>query len=97
MYKTDEQLKNLAQEVLDLIKQMVGAEEFSLVFSKSNRTRLENKEARKRKLAQAAIVDPQTAALKKIRKMQRKKEAKKRKIETKRDAIRSGKISAKYQ
>ena len=31
------------------------------------------------------------AAMKKIRKMQRKKEAKKRKIETKRDAIRSGK------
>lgn len=76
--------------MLDLIKQIVGTEEFSLIYSKSSKTRLDNKEARKRKLAQAAIVDPQTAAMKKIRKMQRKKEAKKRKIVSKREAVRSG-------
>ena len=76
--------------MLDLIKQIIGAEEFSLIFSKSSKTRLENKEARKRKLAQSAIVDPQTAAMKKIRKMQRKKLAKKRKIVSIREAVRSG-------
>lgn len=65
--------------MLDLIKNMVGIEEFSLYYSKSFTKRIENKEERKRKLAQIAVTDPQLAAMKKIRKMQRKKETKKRK------------------
>jgi hypothetical protein len=50
--KKDENLKKLAQEVLEFIKQTVGVEEFSLMYSVSNKQRSENKEKRKRKLAQ---------------------------------------------
>jgi len=42
----------LAQEVLDFIKQTIGTEEFSMIYSKSNTKRIENKEERKRKIAQ---------------------------------------------
>ena len=48
----DENLKKLAQEVLEFIKQTIGVEEFSLIYSKSHKRRIENKEERKRKLAQ---------------------------------------------
>lgn len=48
----DERLKRLAHEVLDFIKQIVGVEEFSANLAKSSKRRLENKEERKRKLAQ---------------------------------------------
>ncbi len=51
-YLKDENLKKLAQEVIDFIKQTVGVEEFSLVYSIANKRRVENKEERKRKLAQ---------------------------------------------
>lgn len=78
--QNDENLKHLAKEVLDLIKITIGVENFSLVYSKTNKKRVEHKEERKRKLAQLAVVDPQMAATKKIRKQQRKKDAKKRKI-----------------
>ena len=79
--QSDQSLKCLAQEVLDLIKQIVGVEEFTYIYSTASMRRQENKEVRKRKMAQEAVLDPQTAAMKKIRKMQRKKEAKKRKME----------------
>jgi hypothetical protein len=42
----------LAQEVLDLIKQLIGVEDFSDVYSKSNKKRTERIEERKRKSAQ---------------------------------------------
>ena len=51
-FQKDENLKRLAQEVLDFIKQTIGTEEFSMIYSKSNSKRIENKEERKRKLAQ---------------------------------------------
>ena len=47
-----EDLKKLAQEVLELIKQTVGVDEFSLAYSKLHTKRVENKEERKRKSAQ---------------------------------------------
>ena len=53
--QADENLKKLAQEVLDLIKNTVGVEEFSMFYSKSITKRIENKEDRKRKLAQIVI------------------------------------------
>lgn len=48
-----ENLKKLAQQVLEFIKQTVGVEEFSMIYSKSHLRRIENKEQRKRNLAQA--------------------------------------------
>ena len=65
--------------MLEFIKQTIGVEEFSVIYSKAHIRRIENKEQRKRKMAQVAVTDPQLAALQKIRKMQKKKEAKKRK------------------
>jgi len=74
-----DELKKLAQDVLEFIKGIIGVEKFSLMYSKSQIRRMEHKEERKRKMVQTAIVDPQLAAQLKIRKMQSKKEAKKRK------------------
>ena len=51
-FTTDESLKKLAQEVLDLIKQLIGVEDFRDVYSKSNKKRTERIEERKRKSAQ---------------------------------------------
>jgi hypothetical protein len=45
-------LKKLAQEVLDLIKQLVGVETFSDLYSISNKKRRERRDERKRKMAQ---------------------------------------------
>lgn len=52
----DEKLKKLGQEVLEFIKQIVGIEQFSEFYTKSNKKRLENKEERKRKLAQIVLI-----------------------------------------
>ncbi len=92
---------------MSLIKQTIGVEDFSDVYAKTNKKRVDVKEERKRKLAQTvildilfcfsnsshsirnencltlktkAITDPQMMAMKKINRMQKKKEAKKRKI-----------------
>ena len=80
--ETDEALKRLAHEVLELIKQTVGMDEYTRVYSLTTKRRADTREQRKRKLAQTAVLDPQLAAAKKIRKMQRKKEARKRKLAT---------------
>ncbi len=48
----DDDLKKLAQGVLELIKQTIGIEEFTFNLAKSSKRRLEIKEDRKRKLAQ---------------------------------------------
>jgi len=77
--ETDENLKKLAQDVLEFIKQTVGVEDFSDVYSKMKARRVENTEERRRKQAQLAITDPQVLAMKKINRQQKKKEAKKRK------------------
>lgn len=51
----DENLKRLAHEVLEFIKQIIGIEEYSLLLAKSNKRRVENKEERKRKIAQTVL------------------------------------------
>lgn len=51
----DENLKRLAHEVLEFIKQIIGTEEYSLLLAKSNKRRVENKEERKRKIAQTVL------------------------------------------
>ncbi len=49
-------LKKLAQEVLEFIKQTIGVEEFSAIYSKAHMKRIENKEQRKRKAAQVVSI-----------------------------------------
>ena len=47
----DDELKRLAQEVLDVIKQIVGIDKFTTVYSEVMKKRSVNKESRKRKHA----------------------------------------------
>ena len=47
----DEDLKNLVQEVLDLLKKQVGVETFTAAFAKCHQWRAEKKDVRKRKAA----------------------------------------------
>ncbi|XP_005089362.1 small subunit processome component 20 homolog isoform X2 [Aplysia californica] len=77
----DEELKNLVQEVLDLLKKQVGVEAFTSAFATSHKWRAEKRDIRKRQVAAEAVTDPDIAARKKIRHHLKKKESKKRKIE----------------
>lgn len=76
---TDEKLKILAKEVLDFLKQLVGMDDFGDIYSKVVKQRNENRIERKRKAAQQHVLEPHLAAMKKIKKMQKKKDDKKRK------------------
>ncbi|XP_061839511.2 small subunit processome component 20 homolog [Nerophis lumbriciformis] len=77
----DPTLKNLAQELINLLKKQVGLAKFSLVFSDVQRQFTSRRVARKRHRALQAVANPDIAAKKKMKKHQSKMEAKKRKIE----------------
>ncbi|XP_054655986.1 small subunit processome component 20 homolog [Dunckerocampus dactyliophorus] len=77
----DPTLKNLAQELIELLKKQVGLERFSLAFSAVQRQFSFRRAARKRHRALQAVTNPDIAAKKKLKKHQNKIEAKKRKIE----------------
>lgn len=49
---TDEELKALAQEVVDLLKKKVGVETFTKAFVSSQRARVTKREIRKRQFAE---------------------------------------------
>ena len=51
MYIADPTLKSLAQEVLDLLKKVVGLEKFTEVYTNSQKVRAERKGERKRNRA----------------------------------------------
>ncbi|XP_061920423.1 small subunit processome component 20 homolog [Entelurus aequoreus] len=74
-------LKNLAQELINLLKKQVGLGQFSLAFSEVQRQFTSRRVARKRHRALQAVANPDIAAKKKMKKHQSKMEAKKRKIE----------------
>ncbi|KAH9508651.1 U3 snoRNP protein [Bulinus truncatus] len=80
----DQELKNLAQEVCDLLKKSTGVETFTTAYTNSLKHRIEKREDRKRIIAAEAVTNPDIAARKKIRHNIKKKEAKKRKIVEKR-------------
>uniref|UniRef100_A0A3Q3VPZ3 Uncharacterized protein n=1 Tax=Mola mola TaxID=94237 RepID=A0A3Q3VPZ3_MOLML len=67
----DPTLKNLANELVELLKKQVGLEKFSLAFSA----------VQKEFLLRRAVANPDIAAKKKLKKHKNKIEAKKRKIE----------------
>ncbi|XP_044041482.1 small subunit processome component 20 homolog isoform X2 [Siniperca chuatsi] len=77
----DPTLKNLAQELIELLKRHVGLERFSLAFSAVQKEFSQRRVARKRHRAMQAVANPDIAAKKKLKKHKNKIEAKKRKIE----------------
>uniref|UniRef100_A0A3Q1ECN8 UTP20 small subunit processome component n=1 Tax=Acanthochromis polyacanthus TaxID=80966 RepID=A0A3Q1ECN8_9TELE len=77
----DPTLKNLAQELIELLKRQVGLERFSLAFSAVQKEFSQRRAARKRHRAMQAVANPDIAAKKKLKKHRNKIEAKKRKIE----------------
>ncbi|XP_056016221.1 small subunit processome component 20 homolog [Ostrea edulis] len=78
---TESALKGLAQEVLDILKKMLGIETYTQLFAKTHKEQFNRKETRKRKEAVEAVSNPQNAAKKKMKKNLAKREAKKRKVE----------------
>uniref|UniRef100_A0AAX7VDC5 UTP20 small subunit processome component n=1 Tax=Astatotilapia calliptera TaxID=8154 RepID=A0AAX7VDC5_ASTCA len=74
----DPTLKNLAQELIELMKKHVGLERFSLAFSAVQKEFSQRRAARKQ---HRAVANPDIAAKKKLKKHKNKIEAKKRKIE----------------
>ncbi|KAM8884134.1 small subunit processome component 20 homolog [Synchiropus picturatus] len=77
----DPTLKNLAQELIELLKKHVGLQKFSLAFSAVQKEFALRRAARKRQRAMQAVSNPEIAAKKKMKKHRNKIEAKKRKIE----------------
>lgn len=77
----DANLKNLTQEVVELLKNTVGIEVFSYKYAIVHRDRKERSESRKRKKAIQVITNPEIAYKRKIKRNLVKKQSKKRKIE----------------
>ncbi|XP_067437955.1 small subunit processome component 20 homolog [Thunnus thynnus] len=77
----DPTLKNLAQELIELLKKHVGLERFSLAYSSVQKEFSVRRAERKRHRAMQAVANPDIAAKKKLKKHKNKIEAKKRKIE----------------
>ncbi|XP_021355382.1 small subunit processome component 20 homolog [Mizuhopecten yessoensis] len=78
---TDLAIKSLAQEVLDLLKKVLGVEQFTEIYARVLRKRMVVKETRKRQKAVEAVSNPEVAAKRKVKKNLAKREAKKRKAE----------------
>uniref|UniRef100_W5LP94 UTP20 small subunit processome component n=1 Tax=Astyanax mexicanus TaxID=7994 RepID=W5LP94_ASTMX len=76
----DPTLKNLAQELIELLKKVVGLENFSLAFAAVQKEATQRRASRKKHRALQAVSNPDVAARKKIKKHQKKDVAKKRKI-----------------
>ncbi|XP_036373482.1 small subunit processome component 20 homolog [Megalops cyprinoides] len=77
----DPTLKNLSQELIELLKKQVGLESFSLAFAAVQKEATQRRATRKRHKAMQAVANPDIAAKKKLKKHKNKIEAKKRKIE----------------
>ncbi|XP_074650347.1 small subunit processome component 20 homolog [Tubulanus polymorphus] len=77
---SDEALKLLAQEVLEVMKGIVGVEAFTKMYATVYKTMGEKREERKRKRAMDAISMPEVAARRKMKKHLQKQNSKKRKI-----------------
>ncbi|KAJ8935872.1 hypothetical protein NQ318_019456 [Aromia moschata] len=73
-------LRQLAKEVANLLKKKVGVEEYTKTLSKLQQTLSVKRAERKRARTQLAVTDPEMFAKKKIKRHERKKEAKKRKM-----------------
>lgn len=79
-HHADLTLKNLAQEVLDMISGVAGIQLFTEVYSKVHNFIIQRRTKRKQETAAEAITNPQKYARKRIKKQEDKKNVKKRKI-----------------
>ncbi|XP_054430613.1 small subunit processome component 20 homolog [Pteronotus mesoamericanus] len=77
----DPLLKNLSQEIIELLKKLVGLESFSLAFASVQKQASEKRALRKKRKALEFVTNPDIAAKKKLKRHKNKSEAKKRKIE----------------
>ncbi|KAM4881703.1 small subunit processome component 20 homolog [Thomomys bottae] len=77
----DPLLKNLSQEIIELLKKLVGLENFSLAFASVQKQANQKRALRKKRKALEFVTNPDIAAKKKMKKHKNKSEAKKRKIE----------------
>ncbi|CAK9797535.1 Small subunit processome component 20 homolog [Anthophora quadrimaculata] len=84
-------LRRLAKEAATMIKKRLGGEEYNRLLSQIQQ-KLDIKKAKRRKMrTQQFVTDPELAAKRKIAKQQKKKEAKKRKL----DSIKGKKVPRK--
>ncbi|XP_019587661.2 small subunit processome component 20 homolog [Rhinolophus sinicus] len=77
----DPSLKTLSQEIIELLKKLVGLESFSLAFASVQKQANEKRALRKKRKALEFVTNPDIAAKKKLKKHKNKSETKKRKIE----------------
>ncbi|XP_048124200.1 small subunit processome component 20 homolog [Alosa alosa] len=87
----DPTLKNLAQELIELLKKLVGLQRFSLAFATVQKEASKRRASRKRHRAMQAVANPDIAARRKIKK-HTKMEAKKRKMDFSRKPSKAKKL-----
>lgn len=73
-------LRQLSKEVANLLKNKVGMEKYTNTLSKLQQTLSIKRAERKRSRTQLAVTDPEVFAKKKIKRHEKKKESKKRKM-----------------
>lgn len=73
-------LRQLSKEVANLLKNKVGMEEYTNTLSKLQQSLSVRRAERKRSRTQLAVTDPEMFAKKKIKRHEKKKESKKRKM-----------------
>uniref|UniRef100_A0A8C3M1A3 UTP20 small subunit processome component n=1 Tax=Chrysolophus pictus TaxID=9089 RepID=A0A8C3M1A3_CHRPC len=77
----DPTLKNLSQEIIELLKKLVGLETFSLAFSSVQKQANQKRAMRKKQRALQTVANPDIAARRKLKRHKNKAETRKRKIE----------------
>ncbi|NXL92133.1 UTP20 protein, partial [Alectura lathami] len=76
----DPTLKNLSQEIIELLKKLVGLEAFSLAFSSVQKQANQKRAMRKKQRALQTVANPDVAARRKLKRHKNKAETRKRKI-----------------
>ncbi|XP_078273235.1 small subunit processome component 20 homolog isoform X2 [Rhinoraja longicauda] len=87
----DPTLRTLSQEIIEVLKKLVGLETFSMSFAVVQRQSHQRRALRKRQKAIQAVANPDQAARKKLKKHRNKVEAKKRKSEVLRPSFKAKK------
>ncbi|XP_065514435.1 small subunit processome component 20 homolog isoform X1 [Caloenas nicobarica] len=85
----DPTLKNLSQEIIELLKKLVGLEAFSLAFSAVQKQANQKRVMRKKQRALQTVANPDIAARRKLKRHKNKAETRKRKIEFLRPAYKA--------
>ncbi|XP_033113828.1 small subunit processome component 20 homolog isoform X2 [Anneissia japonica] len=95
MSHSDSELRILCQEVLEMLKTMVGIESFTKVYASVQKDLNAIREGRKKKRALEAVANPETAAKRRMKKQLNKKESKKRKLSSLRPTYQAKKMKMK--